>query len=325
MTARRTRSVHPAVDGSRRLLTDAAGAAHWGTPTVVRRDDYADHAARRAVAVGRPDGPPARCSPRPGAITAASVILTSSRRDPGPAGAAGHAGRCALPAIQDSPELADQLGSVPASFGTFILVLGAIMVAWGTLQVVAAIFVLTRRTWARITAMILAILGALIGLATIIPGENGLTPVGATSRCCSWAPTPSRSGRSPARDLVFSGPRRPRLADVQRRVLPRAALQHAEQDEGDDRVDADPNSIAISPPTSFRPAPSAASRTACSPWVKGSTLPMACIQAGRVSSGMFTPQNSRKAIINRLAPNSPSAAATRWLPAMSRWRCRKIP
>ena len=30
------------------------------------------------------------------------------------------------------------------------------------------------------TAMILAILGALIGLATIIPGENGLTPLGAT-------------------------------------------------------------------------------------------------------------------------------------------------
>ena len=69
---------------------------------------------------------------------------------------------------------------MPASFGTFVLVLGAIMAAWGSLQVVAAIFVLTRRTWARITAMILAILGALIGLATIIPGESGLTPVGAT-------------------------------------------------------------------------------------------------------------------------------------------------
>ena len=54
------------------------------------------------------------------------------------------------------------------------------MSAWGVLQVVAAIFVLSRRTWARITAMILAILGALIGLATIIPGETGLTPVGAT-------------------------------------------------------------------------------------------------------------------------------------------------
>ena len=54
------------------------------------------------------------------------------------------------------------------------------MTAWGSLQVVSAIFVLSGRTWARITAMILAILGALIGLATIIPGENGLTPVGAT-------------------------------------------------------------------------------------------------------------------------------------------------
>jgi hypothetical protein len=85
-----------------------------------------------------------------------------------------------FPAIKDSPELAGQLESVPESFGMFILVVGSILAAWGILQVVAAIFVLARRTWARITAMILAILGALIGLATILPGEAGLTAVGAT-------------------------------------------------------------------------------------------------------------------------------------------------
>jgi len=124
-------------------------------------------------------GPPA-VSPRPGAITAASIILIIFGVILGLLGLLVMLGGALFPAIKDSPELAGQLGSVPASFGTFILVLGAIMTAWGSLQVVAAIFVLTRRTWARITAMILAIVGALIGLATIIPGENGLTPVGAT-------------------------------------------------------------------------------------------------------------------------------------------------
>ena len=124
-------------------------------------------------------GPPAVPS-RPGAITAASIILIIFGVILGLLGLLVMLGGALFPAIKDSPELADQLGSVPASFGTFVLVLGAIMAAWGSLQVVAAIFVLTRRTWARITAMILAILGALIGLATIIPGENGLTPVGAT-------------------------------------------------------------------------------------------------------------------------------------------------
>ncbi|HKO32940.1 MAG TPA: hypothetical protein VJY85_04270 [Candidatus Limnocylindria bacterium] len=118
--------------------------------------------------------------PRPGAITAASIILIIFGVILGLLGLLVMLGGALFPAIKDSPELADQLGSVPASFGMFILVLGAIMTAWGSLQVVAAIFVLARRTWARITAMILAILGALIGLATIIPGENGLTPVGAT-------------------------------------------------------------------------------------------------------------------------------------------------
>ncbi|HEX6473659.1 MAG TPA: hypothetical protein VF114_01065 [Candidatus Limnocylindria bacterium] len=80
--------------------------------------------------------------------------------------------------IKDSPELAGQLGQVSDAFGVFILVIGALMATWGGLQVLAAIFVLQGRTWARITAMILAILGALIGLASIIPGENGVTPGG---------------------------------------------------------------------------------------------------------------------------------------------------
>ena len=118
--------------------------------------------------------------PRPGAITAAAILLIIFGVVLALLGLLVMLGGALFPALKDSPELAGQLGAVDDSFGVFILVLGVIMAAWGGLQVVAAIFVLSRRTWARITAMILAILGALIGLATIIPGENGLSPVGAT-------------------------------------------------------------------------------------------------------------------------------------------------
>jgi hypothetical protein len=118
--------------------------------------------------------------PRPGVITAAAIVLIVFGVLIALFGLLFVLAGALFPAIRESPELESQLGSVPASFGTFILVVGFILAAWGILQVVAAGFVLSRRTWARITAMILAILGALIGLATILPGEAGLTAVGAT-------------------------------------------------------------------------------------------------------------------------------------------------
>lgn len=116
--------------------------------------------------------------PRPGAITAAAIVLILFGAILGLIGLLVMLGGAMFSAIKDSPELAGQLGAVDDSFGAFILVLGAVLAAWGALQVVSAIYVLSRRTWARIAAMILAILGALIGLASIIPGENGATPTG---------------------------------------------------------------------------------------------------------------------------------------------------
>lgn len=74
------------------------------------------------------------------------------------------------------PELAQELGSVPESAGALVLGLGLVVLAWGTLEVVAAAFVLARRTWARITAIVLAVLGILAGLALSLPGQGGLNP-----------------------------------------------------------------------------------------------------------------------------------------------------
>ena len=74
-------------------------------------------------------GPPPHPSPplqfasaRPGVITAASIILIIFGVILGLLGLLVMLGGALFPAIKDSPELAGQLGAVPESFGTFILV-----------------------------------------------------------------------------------------------------------------------------------------------------------------------------------------------------------
>jgi hypothetical protein len=78
------------------------------------------------------------------------------------------------------PELIEELGPVPESFGIFVLGFGLVVLVWGVLQVVSAAFVLRRRGWARVTAIVLAILGTLAGLALSLPAQGGINPVGLT-------------------------------------------------------------------------------------------------------------------------------------------------
>lgn len=118
-------------------------------------------------------------SSRPGAITATGIILIIFGVLFTLFGLLFMLAGAVFPTLRDSPEFAGQFGSLPASFGTFVLVVGAVLAAWGVLEIVAAIFVLSGRTWARITAMVLAILGALISLGSLIPGPDGLSPVSA--------------------------------------------------------------------------------------------------------------------------------------------------
>ena len=75
-------------------------------------------------------GPPV-ILPRPGVITAASILLIVFGVILGLIGLLVMLGGALFPAIKDSPELTGQLGSVPESFGTFILIIGAIMTTWG--------------------------------------------------------------------------------------------------------------------------------------------------------------------------------------------------
>jgi hypothetical protein len=77
------------------------------------------------------------------------------------------------------PELIDQLGPLPDSFGGFILGFGLVLLIWGVWEVVAAAFVLRRRRWARWTAIVFGILGTLAGLALSLSGD-GANPVALT-------------------------------------------------------------------------------------------------------------------------------------------------
>jgi hypothetical protein len=79
--------------------------------------------------------------------------------------------------LRTEPELIDQLGSLPPSTGAVILAIGLVILTCGVLDIVAAGFVLRRRTWARYTAIVLAVLGTLAGLALSLPDQEGVNAV----------------------------------------------------------------------------------------------------------------------------------------------------
>jgi hypothetical protein len=84
----------------------------------------------------------------------------------------------AIPALRQAPEIAEQLASVPAGFEIVAVVLGIVLLTWGVTQAVAGVFVMRRRTWARIAGIVVGILGALIGLAGSLPASVDANPVG---------------------------------------------------------------------------------------------------------------------------------------------------
>jgi hypothetical protein len=79
--------------------------------------------------------------------------------------------------LRAEPELVDQLGPLPEGAGVGILIFGVVILTWGVLEVVAAAFVLGRRRWARIAAIVLAILGTLAGVALALQAQSGVNLV----------------------------------------------------------------------------------------------------------------------------------------------------
>jgi len=121
---------------------------------------------------------PAPLPGRPRAITMTGWILIVLGVPVSLAGALVMLSGALFDTIRDTPELRAQLGDLPGSFGSLLLVVGAVLLAYGVAQLVSGINILARREWARIAGLVVAILGAMVTLGSLAPGN--VTTAGGT-------------------------------------------------------------------------------------------------------------------------------------------------
>lgn len=133
----------------------SAGPPGWGYP-----EGYA------------PPPAPVPARARPGSVTAAGVILVVLGVLVGLFGALSLLAGALFPTVADSPEFRGQFGTVSEALGGLLLGVGIVLLAYGVLQVVTGIFILPGRGWARISGLVVAVLGVLIGLVGVLPGEG---------------------------------------------------------------------------------------------------------------------------------------------------------
>lgn len=115
---------------------------------------------------------------RPGAVTVAGVVLIVFGVLVTLLGLLLVLGGVVIGSLGNAPDLQDQLGGIRPEFGPFIAVLGLILVSFGIAQIVSGIYVLPGRSWARITGLIVAVLGALLALVGVVPGNEDVNLVG---------------------------------------------------------------------------------------------------------------------------------------------------
>lgn len=149
-----------------------------------------DDAAARAPGAGRsgagspdpgwgyPHGyvPPAAPPPmpaRPGAVTAAAVILIVLGLLVSLLGALAVLAGLVFPSVAESPDIRGQFGELSAALGGLILVVGAFILAYGLAELLTGIFLLAGRAWTRISGLVLAVLGILLSLVGVLPTEGG--------------------------------------------------------------------------------------------------------------------------------------------------------
>jgi hypothetical protein len=73
----------------------------------------------------------------------------------------------------DNAAFTDQFGtSFTGAVGGVLAVIGGILAAFGILEVLSGIFILPGRGWARITAIILSVIGGLFSLAGVAGGTG---------------------------------------------------------------------------------------------------------------------------------------------------------
>jgi hypothetical protein len=110
---------------------------------------------------------------RPGSVTTAAVILIVLGVLVALFGVLSVFAGAVFPSVADSAEFREQFGEMSEAFAGLLLVFGGVLLAYGVLEVVTGIFLLPGRSWARITGLIVAVLGILFSLLGVLPGEDG--------------------------------------------------------------------------------------------------------------------------------------------------------
>jgi hypothetical protein len=77
-----------------------------------------------------------------------------------------------FPSISETADFRDQFGAISTALGGLLLVFGILLLGFGVMQVITGIFILPGRPWARISGLVLAVLGILFSLVGVLPGEG---------------------------------------------------------------------------------------------------------------------------------------------------------
>jgi len=120
-----------------------------------------------------PPAPPAPPAPlvRPGAVTGAAVVMIVIGVLVTLLGLLFVLFGTLLTGAANST-FSDQFGNLAGAVGGVVAVFGGIVAAFGILEVFSGIYVLPGRSWARITAIILSVLGGLVSLGGVVGGRG---------------------------------------------------------------------------------------------------------------------------------------------------------
>jgi hypothetical protein len=77
--------------------------------------------------------------------------------------------------LMDNPDIQSQVGTLPASFGGIVTVVGAILFGLGGLEIVSGAYVFLARQWARITGMVVSTLLGLFWLLNVVSAGGSRT------------------------------------------------------------------------------------------------------------------------------------------------------
>lgn len=142
-----------------------------GPPPVSSRDDtYANQSPGYPYSGGAPEPPPGLPA-RPSSVTAVTIVLIVLGVLTAILGLFVLLAASIVTSGMAIPGLEEFQGSTGA-IGGILVVIGGVVIAFGVLEVVSGINLLSARSWARILGIVLAVVAGLFALLGAIPNQN---------------------------------------------------------------------------------------------------------------------------------------------------------